>query len=423
MKPLLQSYGNWVEGERFWGRDAEIESLARKVREGAHILLTAQRRMGKTSLMRELARRLEMEGDRIPLFVDLQKATSAADAIVELSLATRRHAPLWAKTKTIFANILNAVRENIETMQINDVSVTLRAGVNAGNWAAKGDALFEQLAQADKPVVLFLDELPLLLLNILRGRDLSGDSGTQPTPATRAEANTFMSWLRECCLRHQTRVAVVVSGSIGLEPILRQAGISASANHLWPFDLKPWDLTTAQSCIEALALGYNLVVMPLTAAQVAHRLGYCVPHHVQMFFDHLKDRCIRERSVTIDPAWIDDIYETEMLGVRGHVELSHYEERLGWVLPGHRKALAMELLTEAAVAPPLTSSAMRSILRGYPEETNPIEVLRDILWVLEHDGYLGEKNGSYSFVSPLLRDWWKKRHQLAYIPTAERTQG
>ena len=88
MKPLLQSYGNWVDGDKFWGRETEIESLAVKIREGAHILLTAQRRMGKTSLMRELVRRFRLSDDRIPLFVDLQKSANPADAVVELSLAT-----------------------------------------------------------------------------------------------------------------------------------------------------------------------------------------------------------------------------------------------------------------------------------------------------------------------------------------------
>jgi len=420
MKPLQQSFGNWVDGAKFWGREPEIELFSAKVRAGAHLLLTAQRRMGKTSLMREAARRIEIEGDRIPLFVDLQKAASPADAIVELSLATRHYAPLWAKTKSVFGNILTSIRENVETLQLNEVSVTLRAGLNAGNWAAKGDELFVHLASAEKPVVLLLDELPLLLLSILRGRDFATDPSAQITSEGRAAANSFMTWLRACCLHHQNRVTVVVSGSVGLEPILRQAAISASANHLQAFELKPWDQPTAQGCIQALALGYDLIIAPETAVAVARRLDYCVPHHVQMFFDHLKDRCVRERTLTVPAEWVDAVYEQEMLGVRGHVELSHYEERLGWVLTGSKKILAMELLTEAAVAGPLTEVAIAIVARGYPEEPKIWEALREIIWVLEHDGYLMPVAKDYTFVSPLLRDWWRKRHSLGYIPAAQR---
>jgi hypothetical protein len=47
-KKLKQAHGNWVEDDKFWGREKEIELLAGKINEGAHILLVAQRRMGKT---------------------------------------------------------------------------------------------------------------------------------------------------------------------------------------------------------------------------------------------------------------------------------------------------------------------------------------------------------------------------------------
>ena len=42
--------GNWVDDDRFFDREAEVEALSERIRDGAHTLLTAQRRMGKTSL-------------------------------------------------------------------------------------------------------------------------------------------------------------------------------------------------------------------------------------------------------------------------------------------------------------------------------------------------------------------------------------
>ena len=50
--------GNWVDGHRFFDREVEVEALSERIRDGAHTLLTAQRRMGKTSLVRETLRRL-----------------------------------------------------------------------------------------------------------------------------------------------------------------------------------------------------------------------------------------------------------------------------------------------------------------------------------------------------------------------------
>ena len=67
---------NWVSGEDFFGRETELEILDERVREGTHTLLTAQRRMGKTSLVRELQRRLAETGEVETVFVDLEAALS-----------------------------------------------------------------------------------------------------------------------------------------------------------------------------------------------------------------------------------------------------------------------------------------------------------------------------------------------------------
>ena len=55
---MKKAGGNWVDGDRFFDREAKVEALSERIRDGAHILLTAQRRMGKTSLVRETLRRL-----------------------------------------------------------------------------------------------------------------------------------------------------------------------------------------------------------------------------------------------------------------------------------------------------------------------------------------------------------------------------
>ena len=55
--------GRWVSGEDFFNRDRELRILETKVRDRNHVLLTGQRRMGKTSIVRELGRRLEADDD------------------------------------------------------------------------------------------------------------------------------------------------------------------------------------------------------------------------------------------------------------------------------------------------------------------------------------------------------------------------
>ncbi len=411
---LKRALGNWVEGERFWNRQAELELFLEYLEKGAHLLIVAQRRIGKTSLMREAARRLE---ERFTcLQVDLQKSQSPADAIVELSIATRPHESLWQKTKGVFSNVLGKTADMVESLRLDDLTVTLRSGVTAGDWQAKGDRLFETLAAADKDVVVFLDEVPILVSRLLHGNDF------QITPERRKDTDAFMSWLSDNCIRHRGKVRVVVTGSIGIEPILRRAGLSATLNVLTPFELGPWDRETAAGCLEALASGYGLEFQPGSIEALLDHLGVCIPHHVQMFFDNLY-RVAKQRGLTVIATnMVDEVYETDMLSVRGHAELSHLEERLKGVLGPHLHPLALDLLTEAAVSLVLTPSASLTLAREHiAEDDRPGEEIREILGILEHDGYLERaSDGDYAFVSKLLRDWWHVHFGFAFTPADER---
>lgn len=413
MEKLKQAFGNWVEGDRFWDREMDTELFMSKIDEGAHILLVAQRRMGKTSLMKEVKRLLN---DRYScLFVDLQKASTAEDAIVELSLALKSHNKLWGNIKELFANALNKIAGAVEELNIGEIGIKLRAGLSSGNWSEKGDALFAILSSSERPVLLLIDEVPLMVNRILKGEDF------KITAERKAKADEFMSWLRKNSLEHQGKIRIVLSGSIGFEPILRQAGLSATINNFQPFDLKPWDEKAAIGCLQALSNEYGIHFKDNAEAALANRLGCCIPHHVQMFFTHVYDRCKRRGRMEFYPDEVNDIYENEMLGIRGHAELTHYEDRLKLVLGPEIFPLALEILTETAVTGCLVREALAAIQKSYEfTGTSVREAVEEILRVLEHDGYLKAITEGYKFESRLLQDWWKKRYGYFHVPVIER---
>ncbi len=169
--------------------------------------------MGKTSLMRETARRLK--GQYHCLFVDLQKAAAAPDAIVELSLAVHPYQSLWRKVGGVFSGAFSKFRHNIESVNLSEFGISLRADLS-DNWQQKGDQLVAVWADSDLPVLILIDEAPILINRILK------DTDYRITPEGRSKADLFLSWLRDNSLRHQGKIRMVLSGSIGLGPILRQ---------------------------------------------------------------------------------------------------------------------------------------------------------------------------------------------------------
>lgn len=412
-KRLIQAHGNWVEGDRFWDRESDTELLIEKLDEGAHILLVAQRRMGKTSLMKEIKRLLNKR--YTCLYIDLQKASDAEAAIVEISMALQPHTNLWGKTKKLFSNALSIITGTVEELSLGEIGIKLRAGLTSGNWVEKGDLLFSILAESEQPVLLLIDEVPLLVNRMLKGDDF------RITPERKAKVDEFMSWLRKNSLAHQGKIRIVLSGSIGFEPILRQAGLSATINNFLPYDLKPWDQEIAQGCLRALASQYGILFKDNSEAVMAKRLGCCIPHHVQMFFSHVHDRCKRRGRMEFYPDEVNDVYESEMLGIRGHSELTHYEERLKLVLGPELFTMALEILTETAVTGCLARPALMALQKGYEfEDRSCLAASEEILRVLEHDGYISATKEGYVFESHLLRDWWKKRYEYFHVPVLER---
>ena len=421
---LKKAGGNWVEGDRFFDREADIKALSSRVRGGTHTLLTAQRRMGKTSLVRELLRRLAVEGNFETIFVDLEAAADPADAIAEIGVQSMPAQGAWRRIRSRFANILPEVElgARVDALAAADVRVKLRAGIDTGTWRHKGDEVLAALAGNERPVVLAIDELPILVNRLLKGRD------HRMTPERTEAVDEFLSWLRKNGQAHRGRICMILSGSVSLEPILRQAGLSAKANIFSPFDLKPWDEATAKACLAALAKTYCLDLPLVVRTDMCRRLRCQVPHHVQQFFASLDEYLKRAGRGEASLEDVERVYTREMLGVRGQMDLEHYETRLRMVLGVEGYRVALEILTEAAVNGGLLSNRAIDRYREYfpaqarissRDEADPVPI-DDVLHLLEHDGYLVRDGDGYQFISGLLEDWWRARHGGNFVPIGKR---
>lgn len=408
---LRKAGSNWVEGDRFFNRKADLAALEERVRDGAHTLLTAQRRMGKTSLVRELQRHLAKTEEFETVFVDLEAAHNPADAIAEVAAEARSTQAAWRRISSDFANFIG---ERIDELSFADIKMKLRAGIDAGNWWQRGDSVFAALAASKRPVVLAVDELPIMVNRLLRR------GGNRIHPEGKREADEFLSWLRKNAQAHSRRIVLILSGSIGLEPLLEQAGLSAHANTYSPYDLKPWSEDTALACLDELARSYGVELSPEIASDMCRRLRCCIPHHVQMFFDKLHEHLRRDgdRKVAL-PEDVEAIYRDEMLGPRGQMDLQHYENRLQMSLgrPGYE--IALEILTQATLDGGLDGDAVNAFHERHPafvgSEDADAPSVEHVLRILQHDGYLEGHDDGYRFISGLLEDWWCNRYGRARV--------
>lgn len=73
---LGRAGGNRFEGDRFFDREVEIAALLERAEDGTHTLVTARRRMAKTSLVGEVLRRSGWSGRFATVSVDLEDAVA-----------------------------------------------------------------------------------------------------------------------------------------------------------------------------------------------------------------------------------------------------------------------------------------------------------------------------------------------------------
>ena len=195
------STGRWVSGNNFFNREPELQVLEARVLGGNHTLLTGQRRMGKTSIARELGLRLERK-EWTFLFADVEDAACPEDFLADIVQAAY-------PVRSIAARITDTMKrwfsENVEAVGASEFRVKFRAGLDAGNWRRHGEEIIRNLAEHDQPVLLVIDELPIFLKRMLLHEDGA------------ARVEEFLSWLRSVVQGFDNRSPVlIVSGSIGL---------------------------------------------------------------------------------------------------------------------------------------------------------------------------------------------------------------
>ena len=86
---MKSSTGRWVSGDDFFDRERELRILENRVREGNHVLLTGQRRMGKTSILL-VARAMNNRGASLALMGDASATIATSDALVRSFRIKRR---------------------------------------------------------------------------------------------------------------------------------------------------------------------------------------------------------------------------------------------------------------------------------------------------------------------------------------------
>jgi hypothetical protein len=397
--------GSPVGGDDFFDRQWELAALTRAVQAGNNVLLTAPRRVGKSSLLLNALEWARKQG-WIAIDADVQDCDTEASLLEKLIEACKT-AGVKLPLLDEMAQKAKALKRFLAGSKLGGAGVEIEIGEDGPpDWREAGRLFEKMLAQVSaggKRVVVGFDELPIFLGKL------------QKAPSGKARADLILRWMRSLRLATRRRVSWIVCGSVGLDTFVEQHGLVGTINDLQLQRLGPFAENTAVEFL--MALGRSpLNPLPLSeelARHILDRVGWPLPYYVQLMFHALRELPPHARSDAFPSiADVDAAYE-ELLSPNCSAYFAHWDTRLDDQLDVAQAASARFLLKQICTSPRGVSrnKLLRLILARRPED-DPEAVERDLaqlLDLLERDGYLMRQKNAYAFRSFLLRDYWKRR--------------
>jgi hypothetical protein len=276
------------------------------------------------------------------------------------------------------------------------------------DWAEKGKELISHLRGYDGRVLFILDELPLLIQRIekKKGAEIATD---------------FCHWFRSVRqMPGLDHVRWLVGGSIGIEHVLEEVGAGTKAiNDFEIVNIGPFTEPEGRAYVEALLRheGYAETIDEPILSHLLGCIGAAVPYFIQILLRESLYFMTRQHLQTLTAPVIDQAYENGVLGPASKTYFEHYYSRLKDYYDPTIEAIAKRLLIEVARKGKIPRDDLYRLFTTVSTGQLSADHFGHLMADLENDFYVtfDRKEGSYSFTTRLLRDWWLRYYDMVEV--------
>ncbi len=261
------------------------------------------------------------------------------------------------------------------------------------SWAELGESLTEALGkEANQKWLFLLDEVSLFAQHLVN---------IDPV-----RARTFLNWLRELRIgpRASRQNRWFITGSVGLPTVTRAVSLGDTINDLHsPYDhYGPFTRDVACRFLRDLALDHSVTLPDEAVQRILDRVEWLIPYHLQNVFSQL-----RGKNIPITPGIVDGTID---LLVDSAPLFSFWEERVRRHLKPADAKHALAILEPIGNDPNgvLLETLSQRLATHIPDPGERAKTLRFLLDLLIADGYLVDRDGRIRFLSPLLREYWRR---------------
>ena len=393
MQPLKPTIGQPATGrEHYFDRPQISQQIRRSLERGGNLLISAPRRIGKSSLIKHLL--TQAAANEIIIYISVQSATHSNEFFEKLFKEL-------IKNNTVFAG-MNGFTQRASAGLKNIISrvrnITLEGGLEIDKTAnidyyTELQTLIKALTE--KKVILLLDEFPDAVSNMIRH--------------DKQLAIEFLLQMRELRqISSDLGLQFILTGSSGLANVVSQLGENDLINDLEEISVAPYTEQEASVFIQRLVLGYQIhyssdfQINDNTLAYILEKINWRLPYYLQIMIKSLFE-AFENTQIIAEPATVDKVLAAMLTAQSEYYGYFQYwYQRLQDNLHNASYQAAIEMLNQLACDKVSSLAQLKSL----PFATKPKLPVKQILNILEHDGYISQHQQQCGFNSFLLKQWW-----------------
>lgn len=378
--------------EQFFPRPDLRTAILESIAAGEHILLTAPRRVGKTSVLFDL---IDNPDDNIYAVYLNTEAISDPELFYRDILAAIINTDLiegFGKFSHNVKSFLTDWAKRISSVQLGTVEVQLggQNKISSFNSLVK---FLTDIKTEGKIILVMLDEFPFTLEHIA---EKYGD-------------DAVLHFLNQNRVLRQTpqfsdKIRFIYTGSIGLYSVVKRLNGTDRVNDLNEIKPRPLKKEDAAELFNRLLRAKTgQTANEETTSYVLNKISWLIPFYIQLMVKEMAGM-IRYENSRIDLYTADRAFERVV--ANGDIYFQHYKSRLNKSFRNEQeRSLALELLSAVKKKERLLKNEAYNMAAHAKYKLT--ERLDEIIEVLKHDGYLAEESNTYFFYSPILKYWWK----------------
>ena len=377
-----------VEGNDFFGREKEIRLANKLLDRGHSLLLSAPRRIGKSSLAKKLIDEKKKQGWKC-VYIDLEE-TDSEDGFLRLVIDAFSNNEIWKQIVSDTAKGLKSIFNKIEKVSVGPVEIDLGEREKKENLYKN----LKELVNHEKDTFIVVDELTLFVGILNKTRN-----GVE-------KVTYILNWLRSLRQVKGTKIRWLFCGSVGLRNFTSSKNLSYTINDLTEFSLDELDRKEASGLLLELSKSEKIRMSNNVIDYILDKLSWNIPYFIQVIFSKLSEEYYEELTTDSVDAAYKKLCSENYLGTWSErlVEYQEYE------LP------ARQILKVLSTQP---SGVERNVLLDRlmtGQDSSKVEsvdlILSKTLDMLENDGYIMRNGSLRTFRSPLLRDYWLNKFVL-----------